>query len=727
MIRLFFCVFMIIVSYGVPALRIKEFSRFVCVCFMLAFALLPVKGSPAQCVSYNVQVCIDGQSNLHIKGTQMWWENIDFNPPGTHPDCSNYGITIEVNDTTWAIWDSAYIISNTTCSTLTVDSITCYYQCTLLQAPNAANGWETIYNYNDDPAGGPHMYETTFTFCPNNDTSSPTSAFTVSSPVCAGAPSNIIYNGTGTAGDTYNWNFDGGTVISGSGQGPYTVSWPYPGTYPVTLNVAGCVNSGDTTTIAVSVSDLPSSAFKDSFNTPLCAGGSSTFISIGGDSANAMFNWNFGGGTLISGTGPGPYEVRWDSAGFYHISLGVSQSGCASSVTTSNVSISKMPVVMVLPTSASICWGDSIELTASGAISYAWSNPLGMILATSASTKLTPDSTTTYSVIGTDGSCSDTTQVTVQVSGPYLAVTIQAPGDTICDGQSTTLTITGSSGNIVWQSSLTPDSFSSVAGINDSSYFIQPSQTTYYRVVAGSGNCTDTSAEFKMIVNSIPDPVLVASDTLICASDSALIHTVDTYESYLWNTGDTLPYIYAYGAGGYWVTVTDANGCSVVSDHQELSVYPAPSVSIVVQGDTLASFDASTYQWYLDDTLIPGATLPVYVAHQSGDYAVQITDTNGCITISNNIQVVVSGIQNISDNDPLYIYPNPNLDGKWQLVVDERLLGCKLEVYNSSGQIVLQSKIYDRESEIALNSASGIYYLRIYSDKSLIVRKLVWL
>jgi len=220
---------------------------------------------------------------------------------------------------------------------------------------------------------------------------------------------------------------------------------------------------------------------------------------------------------------------------------------------------------------------------------------------------------------------------------------------------------------------------------------------------------------------------LVASDTLICASDSALIHTVDTYESYLWNTGDTLPYIYAYGAGGYWVTVTDANGCSVVSDHQELSVYPAPSVSIVVQGDTLASFDASTYQWYLDDTLIPGATLPVYVAHQSGDYAVQITDTNGCITISNNIQVVVSGIQNISDNDLLHIYPNPNLDGKWQLVVDERLLGCKLEVYNSSGQIVLQSKIYDRESEIALNSASGIYYLRIYSDKSLIVRKLVWL
>ena len=46
---------------------------------------------------------------------------------------------------------------------------------------------------------------------------------------------------------TFNWDFDGATVISGSGIGPYTIYWAEPGMHYVGLTVSenGC-SSPDT-------------------------------------------------------------------------------------------------------------------------------------------------------------------------------------------------------------------------------------------------------------------------------------------------------------------------------------------------------------------------------------------------------------------------------------------------------------------------------------------------
>ena len=48
---------------------------------------------------------------------------------------------------------------------------------------------------------------------------------------------DIIYTGNASASATYNWDFDGATIISGSGQGPYTVQWPSLGDKTVSLYV----------------------------------------------------------------------------------------------------------------------------------------------------------------------------------------------------------------------------------------------------------------------------------------------------------------------------------------------------------------------------------------------------------------------------------------------------------------------------------------------------------
>jgi gliding motility-associated-like protein len=70
----------------------------------------------------------------------------------------------------------------------------------------------------------------------------PTATFDVESPICSDLFSNIVYTGDGDQTATYNWFFSGGNVLSGSGQGPYQLTWPFEGWQYVSLEVTqdGC-------------------------------------------------------------------------------------------------------------------------------------------------------------------------------------------------------------------------------------------------------------------------------------------------------------------------------------------------------------------------------------------------------------------------------------------------------------------------------------------------------
>ncbi|MEL6141733.1 MAG: hypothetical protein AAFU67_08960, partial [Bacteroidota bacterium] len=64
------------------------------------------------------------------------------------------------------------------------------------------------------------------------------------------------YIGTASDAAIFNWDFGVGSIESGSGRGPYSVSWDEPGIYPVSLTVseAGCVDASATVTRTLTVS-----------------------------------------------------------------------------------------------------------------------------------------------------------------------------------------------------------------------------------------------------------------------------------------------------------------------------------------------------------------------------------------------------------------------------------------------------------------------------------------
>ena len=82
----------------------------------------------------------------------------------------------------------------------------------------------------------------------------PTSSFTVDpTPLCEGSPVTVTYTGNADASATYNWDFDGGNVVSGSGQGPYMIEWATPGAKTISLTVVedGCTSPQSTQMVQV--------------------------------------------------------------------------------------------------------------------------------------------------------------------------------------------------------------------------------------------------------------------------------------------------------------------------------------------------------------------------------------------------------------------------------------------------------------------------------------------
>ena len=123
-----------------------------------------------------------------------------------------------------------------------------------------------------------------------------------------------------------------------------------------------------------------------------------------------------------------------------------------------------------------------------------------------------------------------------------------------------------------------------------------------------------------------------------------------------------------------------------------------------------------TYAWYKNGTLLPGktgATLPVTV-DETGEYAVQLTTTDGCAATSNKLAI------SDSVSSQLYIYPNPN-NGTFQIRFQNTAGRYDLQVYDAKGsQVFLQpnqlTRSYQKLTVDMRAFGSGVYWLMLLDE-----------
>jgi uncharacterized protein YjdB len=203
-----------------------------------------------------------------------------------------------------------------------------------------------------------------------------------------------------------------------------------------------------------------------------------------------------------------------------------------------------------------ICQGESVVLSASGGITYLWSNG-----ETTASIEVSPTVTTTYTVTAFDDlGNSDDDSVTVTVN--ELPIAEAGNDQTICEGD--TVTLTASGGNqYLWSTGETTASIS-----------VAPTSDTAYTVEVTTNGCSSTD-DVNVFVNPLPN-ITVSNDVTIMDGETTML-TVSGSDNYLWSTGETTESIDVTPSvtTTYTVTSTSVNGCT---SNSEVTVTVVPEL-----------------------------------------------------------------------------------------------------------------------------------------------------
>ena len=224
-----------------------------------------------------------------------------------------------------------------------------------------------------------------------------------------------------------------------------------------------------------------------------------------------------------------------------------------------------------------------------------------------------------------------------------------------------------------------------------------------------------------------PNPVVTVTSATICLGDSATL-TASGANTYTWgNTMTTNPIMVSPPITSiYPVCGKDSNNCIAFANAQ-VTVNPNPIASISQSGNVLTSSSTSGNQWLLNGEPITGETNQTYTLPidytDTLCFSVKVTDANGCSAISSTICIIPVGIEENDYAKELYIYPNPFKD---ELTVETTSTKeQKLEILNLIGQTIYTSVITKKAVVKTGAFASGVYFIKLSTDKETIVKKFV--
>jgi gliding motility-associated-like protein len=465
----------------------------------------------------------------------------------------------------------------------------------------------------------------------------PTSGFTVESPVCVGQPSTIAYSGSASSTATYNWNFGGGTVQSGSGAGPYEVVWSSSGTKTVFLSVTenGCTSN--TTSRQVIVNPIPQANF--TVASPVCAGQPTSATYSGTANSGNTYLWNFGGATVQNGSNEGPYTLVWDNPGTYQVALTVTRNGCMSPPFTADVTVYAIPTAPFTVESP-VCVGEASTIAYSGntasGTGYTWDFSGGQILSGTSSgpyevywdvpgTKMI-----SLSVTSPQGCPSPPTLIPVIVNPtPSSTFTAETP---VCMNDPSTINYTGS-GNpgAQYSWSFNGGVIQSGGGQGPYEVFWQTPGIKTITVQVTENGCVSPPTTQQVNVKPLPTGYFTAVSPVCAFSTTNIVYSGNAQPNaiFLWDFDNGI-LVSGSGPGPiqvYWETPgpkqirlrVQEDGCESVEEVQVVNVNPIPSNSfsatspvcvgepstIVYTGDALPN---ANYTWNFDGgTIVSGA------------------------------------------------------------------------------------------------------------------------
>jgi len=362
------------------------------------------------------------------------------------------------------------------------------------------------------PAIGTTIYSVTATSaasCVNTGTVSSTvnplptvTAIATPTAVCSGQ-SSLLTSGGAT---TYTWSVNAGGVQTNTAS----VSPVTNDTYTVTgTDINSCTN---TATVTINITPSPT-LITNVTTATICAGRSDTI----GVSGATTYTWSANAGSATTAT----VSVNPVTTTIYTVTG--DNGGACTSIQTVTVNVTPLPSLTVTASPNPICTGQSSTLTVSGAATYTWSANAGSVNTTTVS--VSPLSMNTYTVSATQGGCSDSTTITINVVTPPT-VSVTATQTIICSGGSTTLTASGAA-NYTWMP----------GGSAVNPLTVSPGVTTTYTLVGANGACLDSTT---IVINVNPTPTITVNNPVPICSGSSSTLTASGATTFTWMPGSVV-------------------------------------------------------------------------------------------------------------------------------------------------------------------------------------------
>ena len=541
--------------------------------------------------------------------------------------------------------------------------------------------------------------------------------------------------------------------IAGATNATYTTPVLTPGPiYYRTLVTNGSCASQNSDSVKISVSPLSMGGTASAAKSPICVNDSSS-ITVTGYTGSIQWEQSPSPGVWVNVTGgSGATSATYNTpklSGTMYYRAKITSGGCSSENSDTATVVVNKPVVTGFSTAApdTICYNSITTVTVNGnpvgslqwqqsgdtTVANNWVNVIGGSGATT-TTYTTPPLTTKiyYREVVTIGGCASSTSTTATItvnprSKGGVAVAAKSP---ICSGASTTVSITGNTGNsIQWQQSANGSSgWVNVTGGSGgaTATYTTPnlSSTVYYRAVVKSGVCALANSSVASITIYTPsvggkaagpvDVVCYNSTTKVTLTGyNGIVQWEQSNDTTIASNWVNIPGASAdvlitsnLQAETYYRAIVINGGCSSAISNI-VTVKVRPKIEFILRGDSLicegteffitAQPGFTDYQWQ-DDT-----KGPQFLVIQPGTYIVKAVAPNGCMVSDT---VVISGCNR-------NFIPNiitPNKDGKNDCFVIQGIVpNSSLAIYNRWGTLIYSKASYDNSWDGG-GATDGLYY-----------------
>jgi hypothetical protein len=269
-------------------------------------------------------------------------------------------------------------------------------------------------------------------------------------------------------------------------------------------------------------------------------------------------------------------------------------------------------------------------------------------------------------------------------------------------------------------------------------FYDAKAEGTYRVMLSYKNGCSNTSLA-RMITVKTPPPATmqIVGDTVFCQGGNVTLkaQAPNGYYLYWYRNGQQVnsgPELQVYESGRYKFYMTDYI-CESTSREVTVDVNPTPEALLTYEGQNglRVTYNSSyTYEWYRNDTLIPGVTGSTYSPAYAGYYRVKVTSKEGCSSFSNEFYVdLASGTGNAIELRPaMEIFPNPS-SGRFAVRYTSPSSGkVSIRIVDALGRQLILERTKTRNEEVFLLDTDlkpGLYTVNLYDGTGHLSRQIV--